>query len=129
MDRINLAVEKHKNGYNCAQAVLCTFADLTDYTEDDLFKISEAFGGGMGGSGNVCGAVSAMVMLVGIFKSKGIKTLPETNKQLSYKFASQLINEFADENRTIICSEIKANKFKTCDECIKSAVEIIEKYI
>ena len=129
MKRVDLAVEKHSNGYNCAQAVLCTFADLTEYSEDELFRISEAFGGGMGGSGNVCGAVSAMVMLVGILNSKGICLLPETNKSISYRDAHKLMDKFEKENITLICSEIKSMKKKTCDECIISAVEIIEKYI
>ncbi len=129
MKKSDLAVEKHLNGYNCAQAVLCAFSDLTNYTEDELFRISEAFGGGMGGLGNVCGAVSAMVMLVGILHSKGIDKLPETNKKVSYMDAGRLIKKFESENLTTICSELKSMKKRTCDECIKSAVEIMEKYI
>ena len=65
MDRVTRAVENHKKGYNCAQAVLCAFSDITDLTEDQLFRLSEAFGGGMGGTKGVCGAVSAMVFLAG----------------------------------------------------------------
>ena len=38
MDRVAKALENHHKGYNCAQAVVCAFADVTDFTEDELFR-------------------------------------------------------------------------------------------
>ena len=128
MDRKSIATEKHKMGYNCAQAVLCAFCDITDYNEDELFRISEAFGGGMGIKG-VCGAVSAMVFLAGIKKSKGKDALPETNKAESYSKAREMIDEFEKKNSTIICSKLKDEEIRSCDGCIEDAVEIIEKML
>ncbi len=37
-------LEYHKQGYNCAQAVVYTFKDQFDLDEQTLFKLSEAFG-------------------------------------------------------------------------------------
>lgn len=129
MDRKNIAIENHKKGYNCAQAVVCAFCDYTDYTEDDLFKLSEAFGGGMGGSGSVCGAVSAMVFLSGLKKSLGIEALPVTNKKESYNFANTLMEEFVKMNKSLICKQLKGEGLRSCDGCIEDAVEILEKYL
>lgn len=126
MERIEKALEKHKMGYNCAQAVLCAFHDITDFTEDELFRLSEAFGGGMGIKG-VCGAVSAMVFLAGIKNSIGIDALPETNKIGSYAKARKLIEEFEKKNSTILCSKLKGEKIRSCDGCIEDAVRILEK--
>ncbi len=126
MTRKEMAVDKHKQGYNCAQAVLCTFADKTNFSEDELFRLSEAFGGGMGGTQGVCGAVSAMVFLAGLEKSIGIDSLPQTNKMESYTTAREMIEAFELKNQTAICARLKGEEIRSCDGCIEDAVEIIE---
>ena len=118
MTRAEIAVENHKKGYNCAQAVLCAFADKTGFTEDELFRLSEAFGGGMGGTQGVCGAVSAMVFLAGLKNSLGIDELPGSNKRTSYGDAAALMTEFEKMNQTIICSRLKGEGLRSCDGCI-----------
>lgn len=127
MDRVKLASDKHAKGYNCAQAVLCAFCDKTNLTEDELFRISEAFGAGMGGNQSVCGAVSAMVFLVGLVNSRGIACLPETNKIKSYQKAREMIDEFEQMNKSVICKTLKSDGFRSCSGCIEDAVKIIEK--
>ncbi|MBP3703950.1 MAG: C_GCAxxG_C_C family protein, partial [Clostridia bacterium] len=122
------ALNNHKKGYNCAQSVLCAFTDLIGYDEDGLFKLSEAFGGGIGGTGNICGAVSAIVMIAGITKSAGVSVLPVTNKKNSYETAAMLMEKFNNMNKSLICSEIKNKGLRSCDGCIEDAVRILEKY-
>ena len=129
MNRCEKAVENHKKGCNCAQAVACVFADKLGYSEDVLFRLTEAFGGGMGGTQGVCGAVSAMVFVAGAIKSYGIEKLPETNKQKSYAFAHELMDEFNNRVGTIMCSEIKGRELRSCDGCIEEAVKIIEEFL
>ncbi len=129
MNRQEKAVENHKKGYNCAQAVACAFCDITGVDEDVLFKMAEAFGGGMGGTKGVCGAVSAMVMIAGLLNSKGIDSLPETNKMTSYKKAGEMIRKFEEMNSTILCSRLKFEGLRSCDGCIIDAVKIIEEEI
>ena len=51
MNRCEMSVQNHKKGCNCAQAVACVFADKLGYSEDEIFRLTEAFGGGMGGGG------------------------------------------------------------------------------
>lgn len=126
MDRVQKAIENHQKGYNCAQAVVCAFADKTSFTEDELFRLSEAFGGGMGGTGGVCGAVSAMVLLAGLKNSLGIDNLPETNKKTSYMSAAELMKKFEDMNTSTICARIKGDGLRSCDGCIEDAVRILE---
>ena len=125
MDRVKKAIENHHKGYNCAQAVLCAFTDLTDFTEDELFRLSEGFGFGMGTMG-VCGAVSAMAFLAGLKNSLGLGALPETNKKVSYAKIKELIDEFEKMNGTILCSKLKGEEIRSCDGCIEDAVKILE---
>ena len=126
MNRVEKAIQNHARGYNCAQAVVCAFADKTGFTEDQLFRLSEAFGGGMGGTRGVCGAVSAMVFLAGLEKSLGADALPSTNKAESYCFAAKLMAEFESKNKTILCSRLKGEGLRSCDGCIEDAVKILE---
>lgn len=129
MSRCEKAVENHKKGYNCAQAVACVFADKLGYSEDEIFRLTEAFGGGMGGTQGVCGAVSAMVFVVGGIKSFGLGKLPETNKKISYSTAGELMEKFQGKIGTLLCSEIKSRKLHSCDGCIAEAVKILEEFI
>ena len=129
MNKRQKASENHKNGCNCAQAVACVFAERLGYSEDELFRLTEAFGGGMGGTQGVCGAVSAMVFVAGAIKSYGIDKLPQTNKKESYDSARELMGKFESEIGTIMCSEIKNNQLYSCDECIEKGVELLEQFI
>ena len=45
-------------GYNCAQAVLCAFSDVTGFDTETSARMASSFGGGMGRLRQTCGAVS-----------------------------------------------------------------------
>ena len=129
MSRCKKAVEYHKKGCNCAQAVVCVFADKIGMDKNVLFKLSEAFGGGMGGTQGVCGAASGMVFVAGALKSMGIDNLPQTNKKESYELAAKLLNEFEEKIGSLICKNIKCQSLRSCDGCIEDAVKILEENI
>ena len=44
MDRVQKALENHKKGMNCCQAVACAFADALGAYEDLVFAMGEGFG-------------------------------------------------------------------------------------
>lgn len=129
MNKREKAVENHKKGCNCAQAVACVFAERLGCSEDEIFRLTEAFGGGMGGTQGVCGAVSAMVFVAGGIKSYGMNKLPETNKKESYNSARELMERFESKIGTIMCAEIKSKSLHSCDGCIEDAVELLEEFI
>ncbi len=64
-------IERHDRGYNCAQAVACTYCDLVGVDEDTMFRMMEGYGLGMGGTRGVCGAASGFIALWGMVNSKG----------------------------------------------------------
>ena len=129
MNRCEMSVQNHKKGCNCAQAVACVFADKLGYSEDEIFRLTEAFGGGMGGTQGVCGAVSGMVFVIGGLTSAGLDKLPETNKKQSYDKARELMEKFEERIGTIICKQIKEEQHHSCDACIEEAVKILEEYL
>lgn len=66
MDHATRARELFHNGYNCAQSVFVAFTDVTGMDEKTAARISSAFGGGMGRLREVCGALTAAFMVLGI---------------------------------------------------------------
>lgn len=127
-DRVKIAYEKHRNGYNCAQAVLCAYGDLLGIDEETLFAVAEGFGGGMGGMMDTCGAVTAMYMAAGLQNSckdlQACTTKPETNA-----LVRELAKEFKDKNQTVICRELKGvdtgKPIRSCNGCIEDAIKIM----
>ena len=39
MNRTEKALELRRNGYNCAQSVVCAFSDAVDVEEEVLFRL------------------------------------------------------------------------------------------
>ena len=66
MNRFEKAFALHAEGYNCAQAVIGAYADIIGIGEQEAFSIGAGFGGGAG-TGELCGAVSGAVMVLGLF--------------------------------------------------------------
>lgn len=64
------AIAFHDKGYNCAQAVACSFCKEFGVDEEEMFRIAEGFGLGMGMM-EVCGALSGMMMIIGLQNSVG----------------------------------------------------------
>lgn len=67
-DRIEKAVELFKSGYNCSQSVVGAFADMYGFTEEQAFRMSASFGGGIGRMRQTCGAACGMFLLAGLEK-------------------------------------------------------------
>ena len=56
--RKHKAAEKLQNGtHNCAQAVICTYADVAGIDEETARNLGNAFGAGMGTMEGTCGAL------------------------------------------------------------------------
>ena len=65
-ERVARAVDNFMQGYGCCQSVVAAFADLYGLDETMAKKIAAGFGGGVGRLRMMCGAVSGIVMLVGL---------------------------------------------------------------
>lgn len=64
--RVDRAVDYFMQGYGCCQSVVAAFADMYGLDEKLALKIAAGFGGGVGRMRMMCGAVSGIVMLVGL---------------------------------------------------------------
>ena len=130
MDRKETATYLHKQGFNCAQSVACSFCNVMGADAETTFRLAEGFGFGMGSMGT-CGAVSAMAMVVGMKISDGDLDAPKTKKEC-YAMMKKLSQEFEEINGSIMCSELKSSgndNRKSCDELIQCAAELLDKHL
>ena len=103
--RVQDAVRRFEEGYNCAQAVFATYADLFGMTEEDALKLASPMGGGMGRMREVCGTVSAMALLEGL-KEGNTDPLDKAAQGRTYETVRALSDSFTEENGSIICREL-----------------------
>ena len=121
--RVDKVAEKHKSGYNCAQAVACAYCDLVGIDEETMFRMTEGLGLGMGGMEGTCGAVTAACVIAGAPGSKGA----------TYKISKEIVRRFKEESGSVICKELKGvetgTPAKACPDCVKDAARILEEVV
>ena len=144
MCRIQKAVKLFESGFACSQAVLCAYSDLFGLNEKLALKIASGFGAGIGGSSNLCGAVSGAIMVLGL-KHGATNSEDKKQKEKNYKIAKFLMEEFEKEQGTLLCKELlgydisipsikekakEADVFKEiCPNCVKKTAELLEKIL
>lgn len=99
------AIELFKEGYNCAQAVLLAFGDVTGLDTKAALTLSSSFGGGIARMREVCGAVSGMCMVLGILYGYDDPKDYEP-KKAHYELIRSAADKFKAENGSIICRDI-----------------------
>ena len=127
--RVEETIGRHDKGYNCAQAVACTYCDLVGVDEETMFKRTEALGLGMGGMEGTCGAITGACVLAGMKNSTGNLEKPNS-KGASYKLSRQIVEEFKNQNGATQCRELKGvdtgKVLRACPDCIRDAARIAE---
>ena len=103
--RVECAVENFMQGYGCCQRVVAAFADLYGLDEEMAKRIAAGFGGGVGRMRMMCGAVSALVILVGLDCGQ-TEGSDREGKSACYKVVQELLAQSKEENGSLICAEI-----------------------
>ena len=133
MDHVTLAKQYFDQGYNCAQAVFMAFAPELGMNVETAARLSQPFGGGMGKQGEVCGAVSAMYMILGMVRGKE-KPDPVAQQEI-YKKVRALSEQFKAEYNTLLCRELlpaaaalgkMADGSRPCCRYVMAAARILE---
>ncbi|MDD5949421.1 MAG: C-GCAxxG-C-C family protein [Lachnospiraceae bacterium] len=120
--RVEEAATKKMRGYNCAQAVACTYCDLAGINEDTMKNITQGFAVGMGGSmEGTCGALIGATCVLGIINQNPQKTMKETR---------EMMLSFKEQNGTVVCKELKGladgKKRRECIDCVRDAARLVE---
>ena len=120
--KVNEAAQRKMCGYNCAQAVACTYCKLADMDEETAKNLAQGFAVGMGGSMEAtCGALIGAVMALGIIKN---------NPQETIQGARRIISKLKEQNGTVVCKELKGVTDgvvkRECIDCVKDAAALLE---
>jgi len=119
------ASEKKRCGrYNCAQAVLCTYCDITGLDEETSRDLGNAFAAGMGNTEGTCGSLVGAGMALGRVMKDRAKAM---------KAMRQVMTKFKERNHSTICKELKGIDTKVvlreCPDCVADSCEFLEEII
>lgn len=130
--RVEETITRHDKGYNCAQAVACTYCDKVGVDEETMFRMTEALGLGMGGMLGTCGAVSGACILAGMKRSTGNIEAPNSKAE-SYKLSREITQKFIEQNGSLTCKDLKGvetgKMLRSCPDCIRDAAAIVEQVL
>ncbi|MBQ8842264.1 MAG: C_GCAxxG_C_C family protein [Ruminiclostridium sp.] len=140
MTRAEKALELFANNFNCSQAVLTAFASDFGLDEKLALMLGTQFGGGAR-NGEMCGAVSGALMVLGL-KYGHFESENNEQKSRAYAISSEYTKRFKELNGSIVCRDLlgydltkpedsvcikEKNLFRTvCPEMIRSTVEVLE---
>lgn len=140
MNKTDKALELFSNNFNCSQAVLTAFAPDFGLDEKLALKLGTSFGGGAR-NGEMCGAVSGALMVLGL-KYGHFDAADSEQKSRAYSIAVEYTKRSKEANGSIVCRDLlgydlskpdemacikeKGLFVDVCPKAIKSAVEILE---
>lgn len=133
------------DGFNCAQAVLLAFSDVTRLDDDTAARLSSSFGGGIGRMREVCGAVSGACMVLGLVNGYSSPSNTMAKKE-HYHLIQEFAKRFREENGSIICRELLSGvnvkkggapeerseayyKKRPCPELVRISAEILDEML
>lgn len=142
MDKKERAMELFRGGCNCCQSTFLSLCEEIDLDPKTALKISSGFGGGMQ-QGEICGAVSGAVMLLGL--KNGNSSIEDLeSKEKTGKLVKEFCTQFKNKNGSIICKDLlgcdtsteEGKQYahdnnlreKTCENLVKDAIDLASKY-
>lgn len=138
INRYQIAWDKHRAGYNCCTCVLFAFQDYLGLSDEQCYAISSGLGGGLR-MGEVCGAVTGAVMVLGMIAPHDPAGGSE-GKQRNMRLTKAFEQRFQEKQGAVRCRDLKprAEQYRpaagidgggNCDWYIFTAVEILEELI
>lgn len=142
---VEMAAEKFLSGYNCAQAIVHTFAPKYGLDADMALKLATGLGAGMCRRGEVCGAVSGGIMALGLKFGRGGQQDRSATEQ-TYQLAGELMSRFEKRHGSCLCRVLlegcdlrtpegqarfkeKDLLHKTCLPCVRTVAEEVSTLI
>ncbi len=89
---INKSLQLFANGYSCAQSILVAFASAVNIDHDLAFSIGAGLGGGIGRTQNICGAINAGAIILGLKFGRYNPSDAESKNRMA-----NLVHQFVDE--------------------------------
>ena len=104
MTKSEKALDLFSNNFNCSQAVLTAFASDFGLDEKLALMLGTQFGGGAR-NGEMCGAVSGALMVLGL-KYRHYESENNEQKSRAYAVATEYTKCFREQNGSIVCRDL-----------------------
>lgn len=132
------AVAIFGQSFNCSQSVFSAFAVQYGLDKKTALKLASPFGGGVARRGEICGAVSGTLLVLGLVHGAD----EPAGKDAIYRLSQEFMRLFEARHDTLICKELltcdisspegwqmakEAGKFTTvCPVLVRDAAEIVQ---
>lgn len=143
MDHREKAVAHYEQNFNCAQSIFAAYAVERGIEEALALRLGTNFGGGAR-KGELCGAVSGALMVLGLLYGHG-KRGDAAAKARAYALSEEYMNRFIRENGSVVCRELLGYDLSVpeqmasirekdlfhvrCPEIIRSAAAILDELL
>ena len=104
-DHLTETLELFNNGFHCSQSVFGAFSEDFGLPRETALKISCPFGGGIGGYGRTCGALTGALMAIGLKYASSDPSDSEA-KNLTRQKSRELIELFEKEHGSSMCNDL-----------------------
>jgi C_GCAxxG_C_C family probable redox protein len=140
-EKVETAVGRFREGFNCSQAILSTYGAPFGLEGETALKAAAAFGAGMGGLGEVCGAVTGALIVIGL-KHGHVQAGDRETKEKTYALVRDFTGRFRAQQGSLLCRELLGCDLTTpegvaaarqkgcftemCPRFVRTAAEILE---
>jgi C_GCAxxG_C_C family probable redox protein len=142
--KVEEAQECFSGNCNCCQSIILTYGPKYGLKKDVGLRLGTGFAGGLARHGEVCGAVSGSIMIIGL--SYGMKDENDLDaRDETFELVNEFLKRFTEKNCFIGCKELLGCDLRTpegrsqakeqglfdtlCPNYVKDAAEILEDII
>ena len=112
MTKSDDALVSFQSGFTCSSAVFSAFSKELGLDPDTAKKIACGFGAGISKTGNICGAVSGAIMVIGL-KYGTVTKVHDTETPKTRALVREFMQEFNKRHASVNCSEVLAYNLST----------------
>lgn len=116
----NKAGNYFKEGYNCAEAVFLTYREfLAPEMDPSMVRLMTGFGGGVGETGCMCGALTGSIAALNMIKGR---TTNQVSRDEAYQLAKEFSEKFTEKYGVTCCRALNPHPFETREHltnCLK----------
>ncbi len=92
-------------GYNCSQSVLLAFHEEVGLDEATAARTASSFGGGIGRLREVCGALSGILIALGMLRGYS-DPKDDAAKKAQYELSQERAGQFSDRHGSYLCRDL-----------------------
>jgi len=142
--RIDQAVQRFRDGYSCAQALLSVYGPVFGLDETMALKIASPLGGGFSRTDGPCGAATGAILVLGCVHGH---TGPgdDEGKDRIRDLTQEFLSRYALRKGSTMCTDILGHNLSVpevadrvaaeglsqepCPEAVRAAAEILEELL